>query len=66
MTEDQKRWIDGATYGQLLRRWRFAPVGDPFFQGDTGDYYAEALRRKKEEVGDDAAVSASKSIGWDK
>ena len=32
-----KRHIDNLTYGQLLSRWRFAPIGDPWFQGETGE-----------------------------
>ena len=64
-TEEQmKTWIDNASYTTLLQRWRFAPSGDPFFQGEMGDYYKEAMTRKKEEVGSAGHVAASKLIGW--
>ncbi|KKN12245.1 hypothetical protein LCGC14_1018620 [marine sediment metagenome] len=63
--EAAKRWIDSANYESLLSRWRHAPCGDPMFQGDTGKYYAEAMKKKRNEVGHDEHVRASKSIGWD-
>lgn len=59
-----KAWIDGATYEMLLRRWRFAAVGDAMFIGDIGSYYKEAMTHKKAQTGD-GGVSASKAIGWD-
>jgi len=62
--EEMKKWIDGASYRQLLSKWRFAPAGNPFFQGEVGDYYSEVMARKRSEVGDAEHVAASKSIGW--
>jgi hypothetical protein len=59
-----KSWIDSASYEALLERWRNAPVGDPAFQGAAGAYYRDAMAKKKAEVGQDAHVRASKSIGW--
>lgn len=66
MTNEQKAWIDAASYEALLSRWRFAPVGDPFLQGEAGQYYKEVMSRKRNEVGDDEHVRASKAIGWDR
>lgn len=63
--ESMKKWIDDASYEDLLRRWRNAPVGDPFLQGEVGNYYAQVMKRRREEVGNDECVRASKSIGWD-
>jgi len=64
MNEKMKKWIDEADYSQLLRKWRFAPTGDPFFQGEIGDYYAKIMAEKKEQIGDNIAVAISKEIGW--
>ncbi len=64
--EQMKTWIDNATYEQLLARWRFAAVGDPFFIGETGDYYEKSIAAKKKKVGDNEAVRASKAVGWEK
>jgi len=66
MTDEQKAWIDAASYQELLQRWRNAPVGAPMFQGDTGDYYAKVMAEKKAKVGPDAAVAASKAIGGER
>jgi hypothetical protein len=66
MEENLKNWIDTASYEQLLSHWRFAPVGDPLFQGETGDYYSKVMARKREEVGHNKAVEASKNIEWEK
>jgi len=62
--ESLKRIIDSMDYEDLLRKWRFASSGDPFFQGEVGKYYREVMFKKKEEIGDSAAVRASKNIGW--
>ncbi len=64
--EEMRVWIDQASYEQLLDKWRFAPWGDPFFRLEMGDYYAVVMAKKKAAIGHDAAVSASKSVGWDR
>lgn len=66
MTPEQKSWIDGASYEDLLRKWRFVAPGDPFFQGDTGEYYQEMLVAKRSQIGNAAHVAASKRIGWER
>ena len=64
LTEEMKKQIDTMDYEQLLRKWRFAPVGDPMFQGEVGKYSAIRLAelRAKEP---DGGAAASKRIGWD-
>lgn len=64
MTEDQKQWIDDASYETLLSRWRHAPSGDDFFEGHCGTYYTIIMGKKKKELGDKKAVEASKRVGW--
>lgn len=59
-----KDWIDTASYEELLTKWRFAPSGSPWFQGEVGKYFEKMIRKRKEEVGEAAAVAASKYIGW--
>lgn len=65
MTPEQKQWIDNASYEQLLGRWRNAPIGSTWFQGECGKYYGEVMQRKLREVGNSEHVRASKSIGWE-
>lgn len=62
LTDENKKTIDDKSYTQLLSGNRFAPVGDPWFQGETGDYW---LKRMAELIDQDADhVGASKAIGW--
>ena len=62
INEQIKSWIDNASYESLLSKWRFAPAGDPYFQGETGDYYKKVMCEKRD-ANPAAAVSASKRIG---
>ena len=67
MTErEMKAWIDKASYEELLRKWRFEPSGNPWFQGEVAKYYEEVMSKKRLEIGNEAAVRASKDIGWKK
>ena len=63
MTDAQKECIDNANYQTLLRRWRFAAVGDELFQGETGQYYSMVMFRKRDKDSE-GAVRASKNVGW--
>ena len=62
--EKMKQWIDAATYAELLNKWRFAPSGSPWFQGEIGDYYAKVMGERKQQVGDVEHSRTSKAIGW--
>lgn len=57
-------WIDRASYADLLRKWRFAPEGDPFFLGAVGDHYVQVLAQRRAEVGPLTAAETSKRLGW--
>lgn len=63
MTKEQKRWLDEASYEQLLSHWRYAPIGDPMFLGECGDYYTKVLSQKRD-ADPKGHVEASKRIGW--
>jgi len=63
LTPEAKAHIDGMPYVQLLLAVRCAPVGDPWFQGETGDYWLARMRQLRAEGADH--VSASKAIGGD-
>jgi len=62
LTDDNKSYIDSLDYTALLSRWRFAPVGDPWFQDETGDYWGKRMNELREQGADH--VGASKEIGW--
>lgn len=59
-----KEKIDSMDYKAMLRAWRFAPPGEPMFQGETGEYFVEVMGRRRQEIGDEEAVRISKRIGW--
>lgn len=66
LTQERKNHIDSLSYYNLLSSWRFAPVGNPWFQGETGDYWSKRMKELREKPGGDAAhVKASKELGWD-
>ena len=64
LTEENKAHIDSLSYEGLLSYWRFAPAGDPWFQGETGEYWRERMKEARYEEADPARVS--KRIGWEK
>lgn len=64
LTPENKDKIDNKTYKQLLYHWRFAPIGDPWFQGETGKYWSKRMAELRDQGADH--VGASKSIGWEK
>ena len=62
LTEKNRAYIDGLSYETLLSRWRFAPMGDPWFQGETGFYWSVRMAELRTKGADH--VGASKQIGW--
>ncbi len=64
LTPQNKKQIDTMSYEHLLGHWRFAPVGDPWFQGQTGDYWSKRMAELKAAGADH--VGASKNIGWER
>lgn len=63
LTPENKKTIDSKDYEQLLLGWRFAPMGDTWFEGETGEYWGERMAKLRQEGADH--VQASKKIGWD-
>lgn len=65
MTDQERiKWIDNASYQELLRKNRFEPSGSPWFAGPVGDHFLDVMKTKREEVGHAGHVAASKTIGW--
>lgn len=63
LTDERKQYIDQLSHYELLEKVRFAPAGDEWTQGETGDYWLKRLNEKKAE--DPAqAVANSKALGW--
>ena len=60
---EMKEWIDRASIRDLLARNRFAMAGDPFFQGEVGEYYMKVMTEKRK-ANPQEWVRASRAIGW--
>ncbi len=63
LTPENKEIIDNKNYRELLSHNRFAPAGDPWFQGETGQYWLKRMAELREQGADH--VGSSKRIGWD-
>lgn len=44
LTPERKKIIDNLPYLRLLWKWRTAPIGDPWMQGEAGAYWAQRMR----------------------
>lgn len=49
------------SYEAMLRMWRFDHIGISVFQGESGEYFAGVMAKKK--IATDH-VKASKAVGW--
>lgn len=66
LTEELKKKIDAMSYREMLSKRRFAPIGAPIFQGESGDYFSKAMREKGEKLEAGEHSRISKDIGWQK
>jgi hypothetical protein len=64
LTPKNKAIIDNMPYERLLSDWRFAPVGNAWFQGETGNYWSNRMKELRDAGADH--VGASKSIDREK
>lgn len=63
LTPKIKAHIDSLDHYQLLSKIRFAPVGDPWMQGEVGEYWCAARERKRQED-PGQAVADSKELSF--
>jgi hypothetical protein len=65
LTPENKARIDGMSYHALFEHWRNAPMGDKWFQGATGNYWAQRMKELRAKPGgDELHTACSKDIGW--
>lgn len=64
MTAQEKEWIDKASTEQLLGKWRFAPVGDEYFQDAERVAYFQKAMQEKRSADPAGWTRASKNLGW--
>lgn len=63
LTDANKAHIDAMSYEGLLRQWRFSPAGNPWFEGETGEYWSKRMAELRSAGVDQ--VEASRRIGWE-
>lgn len=61
MTDEQKARIDAMSREEMARLWRFAPAGDPLFQGEAGQYFKKVFFEERGGF----SPQISKSLGWE-
>lgn len=63
LTPEIKAQIDSKSHYDLLRRIRFAPLGDEMMQGESGEYWMKR-RGELQDKDPGLAVADSKRMGW--
>ena len=61
LTPENKEYINNLSHYELLSHWRFAPVGDKWFQGETGKYWGERMAELRSQ-NNAQAVQDSKAL----
>ena len=64
--EKFKKQINNMAYSETLSKWRFAPLGDPMFQGELGEYFIKVMAEKESKLISGEKTAISKNIGWKK
>ena len=64
MTTELKQKIDAMSVEDMLRKSRFAPLGDPLFTGESGEYFFRAMNKKKDALPEGDWSRISKCVGW--
>lgn len=65
MTAEEKKWIDEAAVIDLLRKWRFEPLGSNYFTADIerAEYFKKVMTEKRN-ADPSGWTRASKALGW--
>jgi len=60
LTPENKKEIDKMSYESMLSQWRVSPSGNPWFEGETGQYWKKRMTELRDTVD---YVAISKRIG---
>lgn len=61
LTPEKQAVIDAMSQLELCRSWRFHPIGNPFWQGEAGQYATDRLWKHFGGF----TPEISKALGWD-
>ena len=56
--------IDTMSYEDMLRLYRFEPIGSKLFTSDIGAYFMDRFDYLRDTVSLQERVAASKNVGW--
>lgn len=51
-------------YYAMRKRFRFEPVGSPWFQGEVGEVMMRRMKQYEREIPQEQQVAVSKQLGW--
>lgn len=60
-----RKQIREASFEEILRLWRFSPIGSPFFEGPVGDLLTARYAAMRSSLSPAEWTALSKSVGWD-
>lgn len=63
--EELLDFVETASYEDLLRLWRFEPIGSPYFVPGIYEHVVETMKQKGEELTPVERAQISKDIGWE-
>lgn len=56
--------ISRASPEEVLRLWRFEPIGSEYFEGKVGDALTSRIAEIRSTLSDTEWVALSKRVGW--
>ena len=60
----QLKWLDEASYADLLARWRYGRKGEVWFCGTNATRYKRIIEQRKLELLPFEAERIEKEVGW--
>lgn len=60
-----RKQIREASFEEILRLWRFSPIGSPVFEGPVGDLLTARYAAMRSSLSDAEWTALSKRVGWD-
>lgn len=63
---ERLRWIDTASYHDLLVKWRQEPPSSPWFVGETGRHYGDVMRKRRSSMKWADLSEIENSIPWER
>jgi hypothetical protein len=66
ISEATREAIDKMSYEDMLRLWRYEPIGSPWFSGEIAIYFSESMVSKRDALDPAERTAISKSVGFER